>query len=320
MPIAPVLTTVIVSYNTRALLDPCLDALAKACERVGPCHTILVDNESRDGSAEHVEQNHPDVRLIRSGGNLGFGRANNLALPFFDAQCMLLLNTDAFVAEDSIFEAMRFMEATPECGILGVRLTGRDGDIQPSCRYFPTPLNVFLGRTGLARLFPGVRMIDGPDWAPPEVRECDWVPGCFYLIRKEVISQVGLFDPRYFLYYEEVDHCLAAQRAGWKIMYLPTTTVVHIGGESAKADSELTRGGKQIDRISMESALLYFRKNFGVACVTRHVALELLGDLILIVKAMLKRFDLARSGELLRRMKTTLQLAGVTRLGRRAMR
>ena len=320
MPIAPVLTTVIVSYNTRALLDPCLDALAKACERVGPCHTILVDNESRDGSAEHVEQNHPDVRLIRSGGNLGFGRANNLALPFFDAPCMLLLNTDAFVAEDSIFEAMRFMEATPECGILGVRLTGRDGDIQPSCRYFPTPLNVFLGRTGLARLFPGVRMIDGPDWAPPEVRECDWVPGCFYLIRKEVISQVGLFDPRYFLYYEEVDHCLAAQRAGWKIMYLPTTTVVHIGGESAKADSELTRGGKQIDRISMESALLYFRKNFGVACVTRHVALELLGDLILIVKAMLKRFDLARSGELLRRMKTTLQLAGVTRLGRRATR
>jgi N-acetylglucosaminyl-diphospho-decaprenol L-rhamnosyltransferase len=320
MSIAPVLTTVIVSYNTRALLDPCLDALAKACERVGPCHTILVDNESRDGSAEHVEQNHPDVRLIRSGGNLGFGRANNLALPFFDAPYMLLLNTDAFVSEDSIFEAMRFMEAAPECGILGVRLTGRDGAIQPSCRYFPTPLNVFLGRTGLARLFPRVRMIDGPDWAPPEVRECDWVPGCFYLIRKEVISQVGLFDPRYFLYYEEVDHCLAAQRAGWKIMYLPTTTVVHIGGESAKADSELTRGGKQIDRISMESALLYFRKNFGVACVTRHVALELLGDLILIVKAMLKHFDLARSGELLRRMKTTLQLAGVTRLGGRATR
>jgi len=320
MPIAPVLTTVIVSYNTKALLDPCLGALAKACERVGPCQTIVVDNESRDGSAEHVEQNHRDVRLIRSGGNLGFGRANNLALPFFDTPWMLLLNTDAFVAEDSISAALQYMEATPECGILGVRLTGREGDIQPSCRYFPTPLNVFLGRTGLARHFPGVRMVDGPDWAPPEVRECDWVPGCFYLIRKAVISQVGLFDPRYFLYYEEVDHCLAAKRAGWKIMYIPTTTVVHLGGESAKVDGKLTRGGKQIDRISMESAMLYFHKNFGVACVTGHVALELLGDLILIFKAVLKRFDWGLSRELLRRMKTTVQLAWATRLGGRSTR
>lgn len=320
MPSAPVLTIVIVSYNTKALLDPCLAALAKSCEHVGPHETILVDNASRDGSAEHVEEHWPDVRLIRSGGNLGFGRANNLALPFFDSPFMLLLNTDAFVQEDSIAKAMQFMRAAPDCGILGVRLTGRDGDVQPSCRYFPTPMNVFLGRTGLARRFPGVRMIDGPDWAPPEVRECDWVPGCFYLIRKETIAQVGLFDPRYFLYYEEVDHCLAVQRAGWKIMYVPTTTVVHIGGESAKADSKLTTGGKQIDRISMESAMLYFRKNFGLGTLMAHLGLELLGDLFLVVKAIAKRLDWAVCGQLVRRMWTTLQLAWITRLGRLATR
>jgi N-acetylglucosaminyl-diphospho-decaprenol L-rhamnosyltransferase len=316
----PVLTTVIVSYNTVALLDPCLSALAKSCEGLGRCDTIVVDNASRDGSAEHVERHHPDVRLIRSGGNLGFGRANNLALPFFDAPYMLLLNTDAFVAEGSVAEAMRFMAATPGCGILGVRLTGRDGDVQPSCRYFPTPLNVFLRRTGLAHRFPGVRMVDGPDWAPAQPRECDWVPGCFYLVRKEVVAQVGLFDPRYFLYYEEVDHCLAARRAGWKIMYIPTTTVVHIGGESAKADSKLTRGGKQIDRISMESAMLYFRKNFGLGTLMLHLFLELLGDVILAAKAIVKRLDWALSAELLRRMRTTLQVAWLTRFGRLATR
>ncbi|MEP6503419.1 MAG: glycosyltransferase family 2 protein [Betaproteobacteria bacterium] len=320
MPSATALTIVIVSYNTQALLDPCLGALAKACEPVGPCDTILVDNASRDGSAEHVEARWPDVRLIRSGGNLGFGRANNLALPFFDSPYLLLLNTDAFVQEDSVAKAMAFMAATPGCGILGVRLTGRDGDVQPSCRYFPTPLNVFLGRTGLARRFPGVRLIDGPDWAPADVRECDWVPGCFYLIRKEVIAQVGLFDPRYFLYYEEVDHCLAAQRAGWKIMYLPTTTVVHIGGESAKADSKLTSGGKQIDRISMESAMLYFRKNFGLGTLLAHLGLELLADAFLVFKALVKRFDRVVSRELVRRMGTTVQLAWITRFGRRATR
>lgn len=312
---APVLTTVIVSYNTRALLDPCLAALAAACEGLGRCDTILVDNASRDGSAEHVEQQYPDVRLIRSGGNIGFGRANNLALPFFEAPYMLLLNTDAFVAEDSVKKALRFMESHSDCGIVGVRLTGRDGEVQPSCRYFPTPLNVFLGRTGLARRFPRVRLIDGPDWAPAHEKECDWVPGCFYLIRKEVIDQVGLFDPRYFLYYEEVDHCLATQRAGWKIMFTPDTSVVHLGGESAKADSKLTAGGKQIDRISMESAMLYFRKNFGLAAVLRHLGLELLGDTILVVKALLKRRGRGVA-ELGRRMGTTLELARVTRMGR----
>lgn len=312
---APVLTTVIVSYNTRALLDPCLAALATACEGLGRCDTILVDNASRDGSAEHVEQHHPDVRLIRSGGNIGFGRANNLALPFFEAPYMLLLNTDAFVAEDSVKKALRFMESHADCGIVGVRLTGRDGEVQPSCRYFPTPLNVFLGRTGLAHRFPRVRLIDGPDWAPADEKECDWVPGCFYLIRKEVIDQVGLFDPRYFLYYEEVDHCLATQRAGWKIMFTPDTSVVHLGGESAKADSKLTAGGKQIDRISMESAMLYFRKNFGLGTVLRHLGLELLGDAILVAKALLKRRGRGVA-ELGRRMGTTLELARVTRMGR----
>ena len=318
MPSVPLLTTVIVSYNTRALLDPCLEALARACAPLGPCETILVDNASRDGSAEHVEANHPGVRLIRSGGNLGFGRANNLALPFFESPFMLLLNTDAFVQDDSVEKALRFMQARPDCGILGVRLTGRDGDVQPSCRYFPTPFNVFLGRTGLARRFPRVRLIDGPDWAPATPQECDWVPGCFYLIRKEVIDKVGLFDPCYFLYYEEVDHCLATQRAGWKIMYTPDTSVVHIGGESAKADAKLTTGGKQIDRISMESAMLYFRKNFGLGTLLRHLGLELLGDAYLALKSLAKRTSGA--GGYLRRMGTTFALASATAMGTRATR
>ncbi len=314
------LTVIIVSYNTKALIDPCLAALERARRHVGASEVIVIDNASRDGSAEYLEQHHPDVRLIRSEVNVGFGRANNLALPFTTAPYVLLLNTDAFVAEDSLAKAMAYMEAEARCGIVGVRLVGRDGDVQPSCRYFPTPFNVFLGRTGLARWFPRVRMIDGPDWAPADVRQCDWVPGCFYLIRREVIDRVGLFDPRYFLYYEEVDHCLATQRAGWSIVYLPTTTVVHIGGESAKSDAQLTKAGKQVDRISMESALLYFRKNFGLATLFSHVLLELVGDFFLLLKAVIRKRDWNGAGLRRRRMWTTLQLGWATRLGRRATR
>jgi GT2 family glycosyltransferase len=280
----------------------------------------VIDNASRDGSAEYVEQNYPAVRLIRSATNVGFGRANNLALPFVDSPFVLLLNTDAFVAEDSLEKALAYMQADGRCGIVGVRLVGRDGEVQPSCRYFPTPINVFLARTGLTRSFPSVRMIDGPDWAPPEVRHCDWVPGCFYLIRKEVIERVGLFDPRFFLYYEEVDHCLATKRAGWSVVYLPTTTVVHIGGESAKSDSELTQSGKQVDRISIESAQLYFRKNLGLGGFWGHFTLDLLADFYLMLKTALKNRKWSAARQLRLRISTTIQLGWATRFGRKSTR
>ena len=117
----------------------------------------------------------------------------------------MLLNTDAFVASDTLEKTIAYMDQHPDCGVLGVRLEGREGDLQPCCRYFPTPLNVFIARTGLKRLFPGVKLVDEMNWDHNSVRECDWLPGCYYLVRREVLDQVGLFDPRYFLYYEEVE-------------------------------------------------------------------------------------------------------------------
>lgn len=314
------LTIVLVSYNTKHLLDDCFAALDRARLHVGASEVVVIDNASRDGSAEYIEQNFPAVRLIRSEQNVGFGRANNLALPAFDADFMLLLNTDAFVSEDSLEKAMAYMREDARCGIVGVRLTGRDGEVQPSCRYFPTPLNMFLVRTGLSRRFPRVRLVDGPEWAPATTQECDWVPGCFYLIRREVIAQVGLFDPRYFLYYEEVDHCLATQRAGWKIVYLPTTTVIHLGGESAKSDSTLTKAGKQVDKINIESALLYFRKNFGLATLFAYMMLEVLSDLLLMCKSLVARRDWHGAAHRWRRVGTLLSLCGKTTFGARATR
>jgi N-acetylglucosaminyl-diphospho-decaprenol L-rhamnosyltransferase len=172
---------------------------------------------------------------------------------------------------------------------LGVRLVGRDGDLQPSCRYFPTPMNVFLSRTGLERFFPFVRSIDDMIWEHDSVRECDWVPGCYYLVRREVIEQVGLFDPRFFLYYEEVDHCRAVKSAGWKVVFYPHTTVVHVGGESAKSDAKLTEAGRQISEFQIESELLYFRKHHGLLGVWFSVVLTALADMLLSVKWVMRR-------------------------------
>jgi GT2 family glycosyltransferase len=113
------------------------------------------------------------------------------------------------------------------------------------------------------------------------------VPGCYYLVRREVIDQVGLFDPRFFLYFEEVDHCRAVKAAGWQVLYFPYTTVVHIGGESAKSDALLT-SGRQISELQVESELLYFRKHHGRLGVLSHLALSVLADLIVGTKNLIR--------------------------------
>lgn len=254
---------------------------------------LMVDNASRDGSADMIASEFPEVYLIRNDFNVGFGRANNQLLDQIKGRYVLLLNTDAFVAADTLQKTVNFMETHPETGILGVRLEGRDTVLQPSCRYFPTPWNLFLVRTGLKRIFRGARLVDDMAWDHQSVRHCDWVPGCYYLIRREVIEKVGLFDPRFFLYYEEVDHCLATKRAGWQVTYCPDTTVLHIGGESAKTDNVLNAASRQVSALQIESELLYFRKNHGLFGLLQLCFLTLLAELIMFVKRAVKtRFNL----------------------------
>ena len=280
-------SVVLVSYNTSLLLNDNITALRNAKENFS-LQTIIIDNASRDDSVATIRRDFSDCELIVNISNVGFGRANNQALPLIQGRYVLLLNTDAFVAPDALRKTIAYMDAQPQCGALGVKLVGRDGVLQPSCRYFPTPLNIFLQRTGLRRLFPWVRMIDDMSWDHASARSCDWVPGCYFLIRREVIEQIGLFDPKYFLYCEEVDFCFSAIKAGWEIHYFPDTTVVHIGGESAKSDSTITSGGRQIESMQIESELLYFRKNYGALATFSNVILHTLADFIVPFKRLLK--------------------------------
>ena len=281
-------SVLIVNYNTSHLLKEMWDALMRSKGALN-LQALVVDNASRDESVSVLRRDYPQAHLIVNTDNVGFGRANNQALAAAArSRYVLLLNTDAFVAPDTLTKTVSYMDAHPDCGILGVRLVGRDGEPQPSCRYFPTPWNVFLARTGTARFFPKVRMVDDMSWDHASVRECDWVPGCYLLVRRDLIDQVGLFDPRYFLYYEELDHCFAAKRAGWKVICFADTEVIHIGGESARSVSELTSGGRQIQVLQIESELLYFRKNHGVAAVLASLLLSTAADIILAAKHLLK--------------------------------
>lgn len=281
-------SAILVNYNTAHLLHPCIDALRIAAQGL-TLQVVIVDNASRDSSLHVLKEQFADCIVIVNDRNVGFGRANNQALPVLCGQFVLLLNTDAFVSPDTLTKTLSYMRQDSACGVLGAKLLGADGVLQPSCRFFPTPWNVFLARSGLARWLPRTRMVDDMAWDHASIRECDWVPGCYYLVRREVIEQVGLFDPRYFLYFEEVDHCNRVKRAGWKVVYFPDTTVVHIGGESAKSDSALTSSGRQISAFEVESELLYFRKHFGPFGVMLSVTLNCIADVLLAFKWCIKR-------------------------------
>jgi N-acetylglucosaminyl-diphospho-decaprenol L-rhamnosyltransferase len=281
------ITAILVSYNTAHLLEKCIGLLRSASKSLS-VDIVVIDNASKDKSIDVLKRDFEDCKLITNSVNVGFGRANNQALDSIHSRYVLLLNTDAFVEPDTLDKTVRFMDANPDCGILGVKLIGRDGTLQPSARFFPTPWNLFVARTGLARIFRWTKLVDDMNWDHMSPRSCDWVPGCYYLVRKEVIDQVGLFDPRYFLYYEEVDHCFSAKKAGWEVIFYPDTRVIHLGGESAKSDSELTQSGSQIESLQIESEILYFRKNHGLSGAIANVFLTSLSDLIIPLKRLLK--------------------------------
>lgn len=280
------LTIIIVNYNTQHLLSRCLDAVADNLKQISG-KIIVVDNCSKDDSINYIRQHFNDVQLITNDKNIGFGRANNQAIDEIEGEYVLLLNTDAFLSANTISDTILYMDANPKIGILGVRLTGQDGELQPSCRYFPTLSNIFLIKTGLNKLFTQVQLVDNKNWDAAQTQECDWVPGCYYLVRKSVIDQIGLFDPRYFMYYEEVDHCLRAKNAGWKVLYYADTAVIHLGGESAKSEGSLT-SGKQLNALQTESELLFFRKNHGIIKLLLHICLCVLADLYQALKNLLQ--------------------------------
>jgi GT2 family glycosyltransferase len=263
------LSLILVSFNTRDVLRESLQSILR--EQGGlRIEIFVVDNHSRDGSVEMVEAEFPQVRVLRSQINLGFGGANNLALEIARGKYIVLLNSDAFLCPDSLQLSFRHMESNPDVGLAGGRLVGRDHVLQPSARMFPSILSDFLVLTGLAHKFPKSRFFGQFDrtWADPmQPAEVDWVPGAFSIIRSDVLQKIGFFDPEFFLYSEEVDLCRRIKQGGSKIMYWPDIVVVHIGGESSRQIKtlEMSSAGAQLVRWRMRSTLLYYRKHHGSA-------------------------------------------------------
>jgi GT2 family glycosyltransferase len=268
-------SVIVVSFNTRDLLRDCIQSILAECNQL-PAGTaaevLIVDNASTDGSPEMVEDefvaHHLPVRLMRSDVNLGFAAANNLAMEAARGRYLVLLNSDAFFRPGALRLALLHMDANTTVGVGGARLVGSQGEWQPSARAFPTLWQVFVVFSGLAARYPKSRVFGAFDrtWASPDFQaEVDWVPGAFSIMRREALVKTGLFDPRFFLYCEEVDLCRRVKEKGFRVIYWPDVVVTHIGGESSRqlTTLKLSEGESEVVLWRMRATLLYFRKHHG---------------------------------------------------------
>jgi GT2 family glycosyltransferase len=265
------LSVTICSWNTRHDLRACLQSL-DAVRDEASFEVIVVDNNSADDSPDMVEQDFPWVRLFRMSQNLGFTGGQNFALENRRAPHALLLNSDTLVHGGALARIIDYHRKHPDVGVIGPRLLNPDGTLQYSCRRFPNPIAALFRNTPLGKLFPRNRFTREylmTDWKHDEPREVDWVSGAALFASQDMIELVGLLDPEYYMFCEDVDWCWRAWQAGFKVVYLPDAVITHaIGRSTDKAPNRM------IGRFH-RSMFMFYQKNMvpQMALVVRPLAL-----------------------------------------------
>lgn len=249
----PLVSIILVNYNGAEVVVDCLRSLQQQLQTI-PHETIVVDNDSHDGSPDLIQQKFPAVQLLRMTENQGFGAGNNAGAKIATGDFLLLLNTDTLLTEDILPPLVRLMKEHPEVGIIGPKLLNLDGSLQLSTAWA-------IGIVGEYKTLQRHKQ-----YAEPEMREAiqqtfeqpqevDVIVGAAFFIRRDLFEQLNGFDEHFFMYCEESDLCQRAQNLGWKILYTPEISVVHILGHSV---------GKLSDRMALEyrrSQLYYYQKH-----------------------------------------------------------
>jgi hypothetical protein len=247
----------IVSYNGKELVRSCLNSIFQNTEGI-EFEVFVVDNGSVDGTPEAVRAEFPQVRLIENNENLGFARANNLAIKEAKGDFVLLLNQDMRALAGTMSGMVGFMRAHPEAGIAGCHLINEKGQTVNHIRRFPGVWDQAAVLLKLPHLFPHLLdkyLMADFDYLKPGAQEVDSIRGSFFCIRREVLEKLGGLDERYFFWFEEVDYCREAKRAGFKVMYAGDVQCIDFVGQSVKKLKYLKR-----QKMFAESQVKYFKK------------------------------------------------------------
>lgn len=277
-------SVVIVTWNRPELLRSCLVRLQRSVSESGlVCEIWVVDNGSTAGDADLVAAEFPSVKLIRSPANVGFARANNLALRRATGRYCLLVNNDVLVPPDALRGLAEFMDSRPEVGVAGASLVDANGNRQRSYGTTLTLAEALADELHLTTLLrrlpalpaPGADSADaGPDW-----REVGYVSGAFFAIRREVLDAVGLLDERFDFYSEEMDWCVRARAEGWKVATLKRVSAVHHHGATARSKAELFHA------VRLESRRRFLEKYHGPLASLAYRAAAGIGALALMLRS-----------------------------------
>ncbi len=268
------LSIVIVNYNAGDILIKCLNSLEYLVQQNPSLETevFVVDNNSSDSTIEKIQKDMSWVKLFVNQENLGFSKANNIAIKQSKGEYVLLLNPDTIVPKDTLEIMVKFMEDNSAVGVSTCKIELAKGGLDSAChRGFPTPWSSFTYFSGLTQLFPKSQLFGGYHltYLPlDQPHEIDTPSGCFYLVRRKVIEQVGLLDENYFLYSEDVDWSYRIKQAGWKIFYYPQVKIIHYKGMSSgiKSDtSKISKAKKDTRSLAVnafyDAMCLFYRKH-----------------------------------------------------------
>ncbi len=243
-------SAVVVTHDALPLLEQCLESV-----RGRP--TVVVDNESGDGTPGFVRERFPDVLLIEQ-GNLGLGAGWNRGIEVTEGRYVLILNADAWLTEGSLERLVAFADSRPDAAVVGPKLLSTDGSLQRSVRGFPTVWRLATEYFFLRKLAPRSRALNGfyaGGFDHDRVFEAEFLMGACMLVRRAAIDQVGGLDESFFLFSEETDWCCRFVRAGWKVLFFPGAECVHVGGAS--------HGGRMF-RENLRGHLRFLSKHSGM--------------------------------------------------------
>jgi len=257
------LSIIIVNYNVKYYLEQCLHSVWKAVESIDN-EVFVVDNASKDDSVAYLktkfpQQQYPRLHIIANRHNLGFGKANNLALKKATGEFILFLNPDTILTEHTLHDCIAFARTQPNLGGLGVKMLRDNGEFAlESRRSLPTPWTSFCKITGLATLFPKSKLFGKYNLrfqSENESSQIDIISGAFLFAKHEVLKKTGGFDEQFFMYGEDIDLSYRILKAGYKNYYLPTP-ILHYKGESTHKNSF------RYVHVFYEAMLIFFRKHY----------------------------------------------------------
>lgn len=253
-------SVIILNFNTLTLTKLCLESLQRSKLGAYTMEIIVCDNASTDGTLEMVKKEFPDVLCIQNGGNVGFAAGNNPGIKRAKGRYVVLLNSDTEVAPNVMKSMITFMDTHPQAGASTCKLLLMDGTMDPAChRGFPTPWSSFTYFMKLEKLFPTSQLFGQyhqgyKDLTTPH--EVDSISGAFFMVRHEILKEVGLLDEDYFMYAEDIDWAYRIKKSGWQIWFTPRATVLHKKKQSGRSHANRER------RMKTQTFFITYNKLF----------------------------------------------------------